>query len=155
MSNVDSSDSEDAYEMEEHDMEEEERPEDRSWNPEDYAYKGDLRMEKPHPDRPPVAPEYMRPANSGMSHNTGPKGVKADYEAAKMNLIGTRLREKVALERRIQRHALGDEKIVLKEQEEVSVGPILFCMCTSLLLLVVIIMLLLACASASPLFPSH
>lgn len=55
----------------------------------------------------------VRKDPTGRSGNTGPKGVKEDFEEAKLKMRARRLEKKLEAERAIQRAAVGDEKFVL------------------------------------------
>lgn len=94
-------------------------------------FQGELRMgfrqpgEQRDEDRPPPslidnddipaefkAPSQLRP---GASHRTGPKGVKADYQHAKYNLMTAQMREKMYRERQMHKKANGEEKFDVPE----------------------------------------
>jgi len=68
----------------------------------------DLRMNKP--------PEAMKVR--GDAHNTGVKGVKADYEEAKKNMMTQRFREQLRYQRELKRRAEGKGAIDIKALEE-------------------------------------
>eukprot|EP01006_Ploeotia_vitrea_P050502 TRINITY_DN67468_c8_g2_i2.p1 TRINITY_DN67468_c8_g2~~TRINITY_DN67468_c8_g2_i2.p1 ORF type:complete len:371 (+),score=186.39 TRINITY_DN67468_c8_g2_i2:19-1131(+) len=101
-------------------------PEEKSDN-QPPTFEGDLRM-----DRMPAAgsgmgftdnnvqalvtPMERGAPRGGRQYNTGPKGVKADYEIAKKNLRAKRMREALEVERKLKDVALGKEKLVLKSQ---------------------------------------
>ena len=58
------------------------------------------------------APKIKRHVD-GTSANTGPKGVKQDFEDAKLKMRARRLEEKLARERLINKTAVGDEKFAV------------------------------------------
>lgn len=60
-----------------------------------------------------IAKPKVRQNDSGRSANTGPKGVKEDYEEAKLKMRARRLEEKLSAERAINKMAVGNERFVI------------------------------------------
>ncbi len=92
-----------SYEVEELCVPSQTQSQDGGSHPEDVSDRLDLRMGRVLP--PPVNP-------AGMA-NTGPKGVKADYEIAKRNRMGEMLRDNERHKREVRATALGKDTIHL------------------------------------------
>ena len=59
----------------------------------------------------------LRAGEGGKSANTGPKGVKADYEEAKRNAINTHMRETMRAARRVREQVLGKQEFAVHVPE--------------------------------------
>jgi hypothetical protein len=79
--------------------------------PQQGKINADLRM-----DKLPEAPKSLQPA--GPAQNTGPKGVKADFELAKRNQAGINFREKLQRERALEAKAKGQVNLNLESNDK-------------------------------------
>ena len=93
-----STDDPEAYEFLEYEL----GPEDAGEPKDEGKVDMDIRM-----DKLPEPPKGMRGGPGMTSTNTGPKGVKADYEEAKKHMATERFREKLMRERALERKATG------------------------------------------------
>jgi len=107
MSNLDSSDSEEAYEMEEI-LQQEPVVEEEAERP-----RIDTRMDSLPP---PVIRNNIDPRGMWNSANTGPKGVKADYKEAQHHAATIRMREKLRGQRAVGEMARGRTELTYTEE---------------------------------------
>jgi len=109
----DSSDSEAEYQMQEMILEQENTND----QPEERETSHDFRMDRlPPPDMPPPGVrEAMDPRGNWQSSNTGPKGVLADYEEAKLHMATERMRHEMRGERLLQNMACGDKSMYVQD----------------------------------------
>jgi hypothetical protein len=95
-----------AYKMTEHIL----GPEDGGEEKDEGKVDMDIRM-----DKLPEAPKGMRGGAGMTSQNTGPKGVKADFEEAKKNMATQRYRENLQRQAALERKAYGQARFELDE----------------------------------------